>query len=127
MKSCTLLLIIPWLWIVSTSSAIAQPVVPDQGWVSLFDGTSLSGWQGKSDLWRVENGVIIGEGPDGGPVPGNDYLWHVSNWKDFVLEARFRIQGGNSGIQYRSRRADDGEAIGYQADLDAQNSYTGML
>ncbi|MGE4632986.1 MAG: family 16 glycoside hydrolase [Planctomycetota bacterium] len=127
MKSCTLLLIIPCLWIVSTSSAIAQPVVPDQGWVSLFDGTSLSGWQGKSDLWRVENGVIIGEGPDGGPVPGNDYLWHVSNWKDFVLEARFRIKGGNSGIQYRSRRADDGEAIGYQADLDAQNSYTGML
>ncbi len=127
MKNCGLLLIITWLWIFGASILGAQPVLPDQGWVSLFDGTSLSGWQGNPDLWRVEDGAIIGEGPDGGPVPGNDYLWHVSSWKDFVLEARFRIKGGNSGIQYRSRRADDGEAIGYQADLDAQNRYTGML
>lgn len=127
MKNCTLTLIAALLWIFVSSPSSAQPVHPDVGWVSLFDGKSLDGWRGNTDLWRVENGVIIGEGPAGGPVPGNDYLWHATTWDDFVLEAQFRIEGGNSGIQYRSRRADDGEAIGYQADLDAQNQYTGML
>ena len=105
----------------------ARSGAPDEGWVSLFDGDSLAGWTGDPELWRVEDGTIIGEGPDGGAIPRNDYLWHATKWDDFVLEATFRIQGGNSGIQYRSRVAPDGEAIGYQADLDAAHQYTGML
>ncbi|MEC9476538.1 MAG: family 16 glycoside hydrolase [Planctomycetota bacterium] len=118
---CTLLVILV------SSFGVAQPPQPDLGWVALFDGKSLTGWQGNFDLWRVEDGVIIGEGPEAGPIPRNDYLWHASTWGNFVLEAQFRIEGGNSGLQYRSRRADDGEAVGYQCDLDAENRYTGML
>lgn len=115
-----------------TSLILASPLhgqetIPGEGWISLFNGEDLQGWSGAEELWRVEDGVIIGEGPDGGSVPANDYLWHASRWSDFVLEASFRITGGNSGIQYRSRRAADGEAIGYQADLDAENRYSGML
>ncbi len=29
------------------------------GWLRMFDGTSLQGWDGPTDLWRVENGVIV--------------------------------------------------------------------
>ncbi|MGE4618458.1 MAG: family 16 glycoside hydrolase [Planctomycetota bacterium] len=127
MTKSSITLVLTLLLILPASFSLSQSIQPDQGWVTLFDGESLAGWQGNTELWRVEDGVIIGEGPDGGPVPGNDYLWHATRWKDFVLEAQFRIHGGNSGIQYRSRRASDGEAIGYQSDLDANNQYTGML
>ena len=109
-----------------------NPVSPSQvlaqtGWEDLFDGTSLQGWKGDEDLWRVEDGVIIGEGPEGGPVPATRFLWHEKNFDDFVLEVEFRITGGNSGIQYRSQGLADGRAKGYQADLDAGHTYTGIL
>ena len=31
------------------------------GYVSLFDGVSLKGWDGNPKFWRVENGAIVGE------------------------------------------------------------------
>ena len=31
------------------------------GWVSLFDGTTLNGWDGRSDVWKVDAGTITGE------------------------------------------------------------------
>ncbi|HIA28333.1 MAG TPA: DUF1080 domain-containing protein, partial [Planctomycetes bacterium] len=84
-------------------------------------------WSGDHQLWRVEDGRIIGEGPDGETVPRTVYLWHESSWDDFVLEADFRLTGGNSGIQYRSRVGDNGAAVGPQIDLDEANLYTGMF
>lgn len=99
----------------------------DDGWTDLFDGESLDGWEGDLSLWRVEEGRIVGEGADGGPVPRTVFLFHERVATDFVLEAEMRITAGNSGLQYRSVRAEDGSAIGYQADLDAANEYTGIL
>ena len=32
-----------------------------QGYVSLFDGVSLKGWDGNPKFWRVEDGAIVGE------------------------------------------------------------------
>src|SRR5690349_19438221 len=32
-----------------------------EGYVSLFDGVSLKGWDGNSKFWRVEEGAIVGE------------------------------------------------------------------
>ena len=116
-------LLIAWFLPTSWSSlTLAQ-----EGWEELFDGKSLNGWQGDLDLWRVENGTIIGEGPEGGPVPETRFLWHEKSYGDFVLEVEFRITGGNSGIQYRSEALPDGRAKGYQADLDAGHTYTGIL
>ena len=31
-----------------------------EGYISLFDGKTLDGWDGKPGLWRVEDGVIVG-------------------------------------------------------------------
>jgi hypothetical protein len=33
----------------------------DAGFVAIFDGTSLAGWDGDTTFWRVENGEIVGE------------------------------------------------------------------
>jgi hypothetical protein len=48
--------------------------------------------------------------------------------KDFELTLEFRIMGGNSGIQYRSKVFDKEKFIvgGYQADIDAGKRYMGI-
>ena len=37
------------------------------GYVSLFDGVSLKGWDGNPKFWRVENGALIGESTPANP------------------------------------------------------------
>src|ERR1700688_661679 len=32
-----------------------------EGWTSLFDGASMTGWSGDTNYWRVENGAIAVE------------------------------------------------------------------
>src|SRR3974390_2663781 len=31
------------------------------GWVQIFDGKTLSGWDGRTDIWHVEDGALVGE------------------------------------------------------------------
>ena len=54
-------------------------------------------------------------------------IWRGGEVGDFELRIQFKIEGGNSGVQYRSR--DWGEWVigGYQADIDDGNRYTGIL
>ena len=37
--------------------------VPNDQFVSLFDGETLNGWEGDDRFWRVEGGVIPGNRP----------------------------------------------------------------
>ncbi len=34
--------------------------VAEDGFVPLFNGTDLTGWQGEPSMWRVDNGEIVG-------------------------------------------------------------------
>jgi hypothetical protein len=75
------------------------------GWVSLFNGTSLDGWDGRSDVWKVENGAITGQ-TLGGPTSVTDstyIFWKGGEPADFELKAEIRTDGEhvNSGIVYR--------------------------
>ena len=74
------------------------------GYISLFDGVSLKGWDGNPKFWRVENGAIVGESTPVNPS-GNSYLvYRDLEAKDFTLKFEIKIEGdGGSGIQYRSR------------------------
>jgi len=75
-----------------------------EGYVSLFDGVSLTGWDGNPKFWRVENGAIVGESTPTNPS-GNSYIVYRNlEAKDFTLKFEIKIEGdGGSGIQYRSR------------------------
>ena len=87
-------------------------MVPAQaGWQSMFDGKDLEGWSGDPRLWRVEDGVIVGESDDAaGKVGDNSFLiWQGGEVGDFELEFQARVTGGNnSGVQYRSKVLDAG-------------------
>jgi len=74
-----------------------------EGYVSLFDGTTLKGWEGKPGVWRAEDGAIVGISTPEKPV-GNSYIWYRERQpKDFTLKLEIKIEGtGGSGIQYRS-------------------------
>ena len=95
--------------------------------IRLFDGSSLAGWRGDPRFWSVEEGAIVGRSTDAVPCERNTYLIHDGEFDDFELRLEFAIDGGNSGIQYRSRDLGDFAVAGYQADLEAGPNYTGIL
>jgi len=100
-------------------------------WQSLFNGTDLTGWKGRSDLWSVKDGAITGYTTDGKIPGGNSFLVWDGTVGDFELKAKFKIIGGNSGIQYRSKnfgKPEDFHIGGYQADIDGakRDTYTGI-
>ncbi len=68
------------------------------GWISLFDGQTLFGWQANSDLnWTVREGAIRA---DRGK-PG--LLLTTFQIADFELRCEYRLQrGGNSGLFLRT-------------------------
>jgi Domain of Unknown Function (DUF1080) len=101
-----------------------------QGFAPIFDGKSLKGWDGDPAFWRVENGAIVGETKPGLMPKQNTFLiWRDGAPGDFELDAEYRLTGGNSGIQYRSSELPDirWAMKGYQADIDAEQQYTGQI
>jgi hypothetical protein len=74
-----------------------------RGYVSLFDGVSLKGWDGNPKFWRVEDGAIVGESTPTNPS-GNSYIvYRDLVAKDFTLKFEIKVEGdGGSGLQYRS-------------------------
>ena len=88
--------------------AFAQPeplnFAEHEGYVTLFDGVSLKGWDGNPKFWRVEGGAIVGESTLQNPS-GNSYLvYRDLEAKDFTLKFEIKVEGsGGSGFQYRSK------------------------
>ncbi len=95
----------------------------EKGFVSLFDGKTFEGWEGNLDVFRIENGAIVG-GSLKDRVPRNEFLCTKKEYGDFELRLKFKLlgKGANAGVQIRSRRAAKDsphphEMIGYQADM----------
>lgn len=114
-------------------TGVYPPTEPDDstGFVSIFDGSSLSGWDGDPRFWRVENGMIVGETTPTNVVTQNNFLiWRGGVVRDFELKVEFRMTGTNSGIQYRSTELPEvGKWVlkGYQADMDFTENYVGNV
>lgn len=96
----------------------------------LFNGKDLTGWQGNPAFWSVQDGAITGHTTKENPTKGNTFLIYTNgNVDDFELRLSYRIVGGNSGIQYRSKVTDQKNFVvgGYQADIDSGTTYSGIL
>jgi hypothetical protein len=104
------------------AKTIPAPAAP----VSLFDGRSLGGWEGDTNVWRVREGVIVGGSMNGNPR--NEFLATVRKYTNFVLRLEYKLIGTegfvNSGVQFRSVRVSNppNEMNGYQADIGAGHS-----
>jgi len=111
------------------SAAAEGPGNDDAGFVSIFNGKDLSGWEGDKGFWSVVDGVITGETTKEHPAKHNTFLiWRDGgNLDDFELRLKYRIPSGNSGIQYRSEEFAPFRIKGYQADFEAGDTYSGIL
>jgi putative membrane-bound dehydrogenase-like protein len=83
---------------------------------TFFNGKDLTGWEGNPDLWRVENGEIVGTSKG---LARNEFLVNHLLLGDFKLSLKLKLvpNAGNSGIQFRSEALPQGEVKGYQADV----------
>ena len=80
------------------------PVIPlsreeiNQGWISLFDGRTLYGWEPNSDMnWSVRGGVIAADRGKSGLLLSSFEL------ADYEFRCDYRLEkGGNSGIFLRT-------------------------
>jgi len=106
------------LFLAAAGPAADQPA-DAEGFVTVFDGKTLDGWEGDRGTFRVEQGAIVG-GSLKAPVPRNEFLCLKKEYGDFELRLQFKLVGkeANAGVQLRSRRIPNHhEMIGYQADL----------
>jgi len=117
---------------------LTQPAsaASEEGFTAIFNGKDLTGWDGNPDLWSVKDGAINGETSEEHALKGNTFLiWTNGTVGDFELRCSFKITAknttgfANSGIQYRSKILDPKGWVvgGYQADMEAGKTYTGIL
>ena len=108
-------------WLVALTVLLSPRFVAaeDSAARKLFDGKTLSGWEGNLKHFRVEEGAIVG-GTLKEKIPRNEFLCTKAEYGDFELKLKFKVlgKGANAGIQIRSRRIPNHHEVrGYQADL----------
>jgi hypothetical protein len=84
-----------------------------------FNGKDLNNWDGDKELWKVENGEIVGKTTTG--LKKNNFLVSQTAVENFKLSLKVRLTPAkeNSGIQFRSVPLPNGEMRGPQADIGA--------
>ncbi len=104
------------------SAAATTNPTPDAGFTPIFDGKTLTGWDGDPKYWRVEDGCMVGEITPETIIKRNTFIiWRGGAPGDFELKVEYRITAqGNSGINYRSIELTDAKwsLAGYQDDID---------
>ena len=110
------------------ATTVARAQTDEEGFVAIFNGKDLTGWDGDPRLWSVKDGAIRGETTPENPAKGNTFcVWRGGTIKDFILKIKFRLQNGNSGIQYRSKETDKWRITGYQAEVENNAGKVGFL
>ncbi|SKA85365.1 protein of unknown function [Prosthecobacter debontii] len=82
--------------------ALLSSARAEDGFVPLFDGHTLMGWEQHSGTaeYHIEGGAIVGTTV---PNTGNSFLCTAKKYGDFILELEFKVDPSmNSGIQFRS-------------------------
>jgi hypothetical protein len=113
-------------------------VFGQEGWIPLFDGKTLNGWQVKAKpadrdqgFWKVRDGAIA---CDSIGRKKHDYVWLVNDreFGDFELTLQvrgYRDSPGNTGVQVRSRFDEAAEWMnGPQVDIHPPTPWrTGLI
>lgn len=107
----------------------ARKTSAGQGFVPLFNGKDLAGWDGKPGWWTVEDGALTAESTAEKPCKECNYLvWRGGRPADFELRADFKLsRSANSGIQLRSEELANWDTSGYQADMTGDGELVGFV
>jgi hypothetical protein len=95
--------------------------------IKLFNGKDLDGWEGRKDLWSVEEGVIVARNTE--PIKVSTYLQTKRKFTDFRLLATVKLVKSemHSGIAFWGRKAPEhGDPFTYAGHLVMFPSGWGM-
>ena len=98
------LISLPLLLVAASPPNQLTPQEKKDGYVLLFNGKDLSGWEGDPERWSVHDGAIVGSS-DGKPFKVNTFLiYRGGSPANFILRADIKLRNHNSGIQFRSEQ-----------------------
>ena len=90
----------------------------EQGFVSLFDGKTLDGWQGSTKGYQVQDGALVCQ-------PGGN-LFTASEYADFVFRFEFKLPpNGNNGVGIRTPLRGNPAYVGMEIQILADD-YKGI-
>jgi uncharacterized protein (TIGR03067 family) len=118
------------------SEGLAKTAQP--GWVQLFNGKDLTGWESGDHLWRtrptlqkidpetwsVAAGEIVGKGRKFSLPKGRGFSLLTTarhDYADFHLRAEVKVNDKNSGIWFRLK---DDKLAGYEAQINSKHLTT---
>jgi hypothetical protein len=119
--------ILPAILIICIASFINQSAFgrdADNGWISLFDGKTLSGWKASENkaTFSVQDGVIVVDGP-------RSHLFYTgnvenANFKDFEFKADIMTKPrANSGMYFHTKYRETGwPSEGYEIQVNNSHS-----
>jgi hypothetical protein len=66
------------------------------GWQQLFDGYTLKGWDGPTDVWTVANGMIVASSTAANPTGSTYLIWTGGEPANFEFKAEMKLEGEGS-------------------------------
>ena len=114
----------------SSSGAGSLPEFDPAEFIKIFDGKTLTNWDGDPKYWTVDDGKLVGTVTPETLLEKNSWIvWRGGLVEDFELVLDYRVSAqGNSGVGYRlAVLADDPFSVrGPQADIHGANMFTGI-
>ena len=104
--------------LVASAFAADGPKAGQGGWVSMFDGKTLEGWQPteRPENWKVEDGAIVGRGER------SHLIWTKQQCENCEFRAQVKInKGGNSGMYFRIQSIEPGWPKGYESQVNVSH------
>lgn len=95
----------------TVDAAADSPAGDEEGFVSLFDGKTLAGWQGDVQGYAAENGILVCTKQGGRLNTEKEYA-------DFVFRFDFKLEpGSNNGVILRAPPTGDGAYVGMECQI----------
>lgn len=95
----------------------------------LFDGRTLTGFEGDPSIWSAIDGHIVGSTLDRPEGRRSSLIWTGGEVDDFELAFECKLEGdGGAALRYRCRRRNDAPlGIGYECSLQRRPEFFGRL
>jgi|GEM_PF-5926642 len=108
------------------TTPFTEPTPDTDGFISLFNGRDLSGWNYNPQVWSVANGAVRARAPVDSRTTVHYMAWAGGEVDNFELRLSVRTTADdNSGVPVRARWGQQRWFPGYQVELHGQSS--GML
>ena len=130
MRNKTTMLILILFFAIVNNILAQEKKKKEEGFIKIFNGKNLEGWQGDTLYWRVQDGILTGEVTAATLLKRNSFIiWKTKQPENFELQVDYRVSAhGNSGVNYRSVLIDTLPFAlkGYQADIDGEDNWSGQ-